>query len=249
MGIKILLQAVRERTDHRVCANVLFCFMAILFPFYDGWAQVHKPEPKDVPRPTNVKILEEHKDKDGNIVRTVQYDQGTQRIKETLIIKNTLNIKVPISPDTMDKEQVRIVVSKSRYVVDVFYRNKLIRSYKAVFGPKPMEDKCMQGDRCTPEGWFTIKNKNPNSKYDKFMLLSYPNDTSLAHFNKLKEEGRIPKSAKIGGDVGIHGVWKGGDDMIETGVNWTDGCVAIRNKDVEELYNFVVVGTRVWIRK
>ncbi len=218
--------------------------------FYTGRAQVNlRPEPGDIPRPCNIKILEEHKDNKGNIIRTIQYDQGNRRIQETLIIKNNVNLHVPINPDTMNKELVSIVVSKSRYVVEVFYRNKMIRSYKAVFGPKPMEDKCMQGDRCTPEGWFTIRSKNPNSKYDKFMLLSYPNDTSMAHFNKLKQEGRIPQSAKIGGDVGIHGVWKGGDDMIETGVNWTDGCVAIKNKDIEELYTFVSVGTRVFIKK
>jgi len=224
----------------------VFCALS----FYTGRAQVNpRPEPGDIPRPCNIKILEEHKDNKGNIIRTIQYDQGNRRVKETLIIKNNVNLHVPINPDTMNKELVSIIVSKSRYVVEVFYRNKMIRSYKAVFGPKPMEDKCMQGDRCTPEGWFTIRNKNPNSKYDKFMLLNYPNDTSYARFNKLKEEGRIPRDAKIGGDVGIHGIWKGGDDMIETGVCWTDGCVAIKNKDIEELFTFVSVGTRVFIKK
>ena len=91
--------------------------------------------------------------------------------------------------------------------------------------------------------------QNPNSKYDKFMLLSYPNDSSLARFNRLKENGYIPKIAKIGGDVGIHGVWKGGDDMIEMGVGWTYGCVAIKNKDIEELFSLVGVGTKVTIKR
>ncbi len=65
----------------------------------------------------------------------------------------------------------------------------------------------------------------------------------------LKEKGLIPAAATIGSDVGIHGIWKGGDDMIEMGVGWTDGCVAIKNKDIEELYTLVGVGTRVLIRK
>lgn len=226
----------------------LSVFCALLF--YTGRAQTNqKPEPTDIPRPCNIKILEEHKDANGNIIRTIQYDQGTRRVKETLIIKNNVNLHVPINPDTMNKELVTVIVSKSRYVVEVYYRNKMIRSYKAVFGPKPMQDKVMAGDRCTPEGWFTIRNKNPNSKYDKFMLLNYPNDTSLTRFNRLKQEGRIPGDAKIGGDVGIHGIWKGGDDMIETGVCWTDGCVAIKNKDIEELYSFVTIGTRVYIKR
>ena len=81
------------------------------------------------------------------------------------------------------------------------------------------------------------------------MLLNYPNDTSVSRFNALKEKGTIPKTARIGGDVGIHGIWKGGDDLIENGICWTDGCVAVKNKDIEELYKFAGVGTKVYIRK
>jgi murein L,D-transpeptidase YafK len=107
----------------------------------------------------------------------------------------------------------------------------------------------MEGDRNTPEGKFTITNKNPASQYNKFMLLSYPNDSSFNRFNKLKAAGKIPSTAQIGGSVGIHGIWKGGDDMIEMGVGWTDGCVALKNKDVEELFSLVGVGTQVLIRR
>ena len=81
------------------------------------------------------------------------------------------------------------------------------------------------------------------------MGLSYPNDSAYARFNKLKAAGKIPATARIGGDVGIHGIWKGGDDMIEMGVGWTDGCVAIKNQDIEELFSMVGVGTKVIIRR
>jgi hypothetical protein len=81
------------------------------------------------------------------------------------------------------------------------------------------------------------------------MLINYPNDSSVARFNTLKRKGQIPTAAKIGGAVGIHGIWKGGDDMIEMGVGWTDGCVALKNRDVEELYSIIGVGTRVYIRR
>jgi hypothetical protein len=81
------------------------------------------------------------------------------------------------------------------------------------------------------------------------MLLNYPNDSSYARFARLKQKGEIPAPAAIGGDVGIHGVWKGGDDMIELGVNWTDGCIALKNKDIDDLYALIDVGCRVYIRK
>ena len=67
----------------------------------------------------------------------------------------------------------------------------------------------MEGDRCTPEGTFRISSKNGASKYDKFMGLNYPNDSSIARFNRLKASGQLPASARIGGDVGIHGIWPG----------------------------------------
>ncbi len=202
-----------------------------------------------MPRPRDVKVLEEHEDKNGNLVRTIQYFQGREKITETETIRADIGLHRPINPDTLNKDSVVVIVNKSRYNLEVYYKRKKIRSYKAVFGPKPMENKKMAGDRCTPEGWFLIKTKNPNSKYNKFMLLNYPNDSSIAHFNELKANGTVPRSAQIGGDVGIHGIWKGGDDMIEKGVCWTDGCVALKNKDVDELYTFISVGTKVFIRK
>lgn len=202
---------------------------------------------KDVP--VNLKILDEHKDKKGNTVRTIQYELGGKRITETEIISPTIGRRVPINPDTMNRDSVMVVVNKSKYNLEVYYRRKLIRSYKAVFGPKPMENKKMAGDRCTPEGWFTIQSKNPQSKYHKFMLINYPNDSSIARFNRLKAKGEIPPGAQLGGDVGIHGIWKGGDDMIELGVCWTDGCIAIKNADIDDLYTLIAPGTRVYIRK
>ena len=65
----------------------------------------------------------------------------------------------------------------------------------------------------------------------------------------MKASGSLPKTAKPGGNVGIHGIWKRGDDLIEKGVCWTDGCIAIKNKDVDELYTFAGIGTRVFIKK
>jgi murein L,D-transpeptidase YafK len=205
---------------------------------------------KDVLQPRNVKILEEHKDARGNTVRTIKYDLGRDQVTETVVIplRSAVNVR-PINADTLNKDSVLLVVNKGHYNLEVYYRRKLVRSYKAVFGPKPLDNKCMAGDRCTPEGWFTIRSKNPASKYHKFMLLDYPDDSAISRFERLKERGKIPSTARIGGDVGIHGVWKGGDDMIELGVCWTDGCIALKNKDIDELYTFTQAGTRIFIRK
>ena len=246
---------MKDRPAHMSCCWKYFTLLLpLLLVCSASYGQVKGKTDKakqtdTIPRPRDIKILDEHKDKNGNTVRTLQYYLGQQRITETQTIPSYASLHVPINPDTLNRDSLMIVVSKAKYTLDVYYRRKKIRSYKAVFGPKPLENKKMEGDRCTPEGWFTIKNKNGASKYNKFMLLNYPNDSSIAAFARLKAAGTIPPSAKIGGDVGIHGIWKGGDDMIELGVCWTDGCVAIKNKDIDELYTLVPEGTRVFIRK
>ncbi|MES2703402.1 MAG: L,D-transpeptidase family protein [Bacteroidota bacterium] len=223
-------------------------FLAFALTAVSGHAQV-KPKKETYAIPQNVKVLEEKKDKEGNILRTIQYFQDGKRITETLIIRNIYGLRVPINPDTMIKDSVMVVVNKSKFNVEVFYRRKKIRVYKAVFGPKPLVDKCMEGDRCTPEGSYRIRSKNPASKYYKCLLIDYPNDSSTVRFKRMKNEGKVPAAARIGGDVGIHGIWKGGDDMIEMGIGWTDGCIAIKNKDIDDLYPLVAVGTRVYIKK
>ncbi len=200
----------------------------------------------------NLKLIKEEDDGNGHIVRTVQYSKGNVRVTETIFMAKAPSMVAltrPIKSDTLNKSLLEIIVNKSQYCVALYYRNKPIRVYKAVFGPNPKLNKIMEGDRNTPEGKFTITHKNPGSKYTKFMGLSYPNDSAYARFNKLKAAGKIPATARIGGDVGIHGIWKGGDDMIEMGVGWTDGCVAIKNQDIEELFSMVGVGTKVIIRR
>lgn len=202
-------------------------------------------------KPKNIKLIREYVDKNGTTVREVQYTQGMARVTETIFIPRSqiTGIFRPIRPDTLVRDSLMILVDKSHYSVKLYYKRRMIRSYKAVFGPRPLQNKCMEGDRCTPEGWFKIAAKNPRSKYNKFMLISYPNDSTQMRFNQLKASGIIPSTARIGGDIGIHGIWPGGDDMIEMGIGWTDGCVALKNKDIEELFTFVGVGTRVFIKR
>lgn len=203
-------------------------------------------------KPKNLKVIAEYDDGRGNRVREIQYSQGAIRITETIYVPKVftgIGIKPKISMDTLVKDSIWVLVDKGKYVVQIYYKKRLIRGYRAVFGPDPKTNKCIEGDRCTPEGWYKISDKHISGKYNKFMLLDYPTPKNYERFNKLKEEGKIPQNARIGGSVGIHGIWPRGDDMIEMGIGWTDGCVALKNADVDELYTWVRVGTRVYIRK
>lgn len=233
--------------------NVAFaCVRAFVLPvmFFMTPVLVHAQQ-KAAPRPTNIKLLDEYKDGKGNIVRVIQFSEGLMRVTQTIVepIRPTVGVNIPIRLDTVRKDSLSVHISKSNYMLMVRYRGRVIRTYKAVFGPNPKMNKLVEGDRNTPEGEFKIVSKNAASKYDRFMGINYPNDSTVARFNRMKAAGQIPASARMGGDVGIHGIWQGGDDLIKLGVGWTDGCIALTNKDIEDLFALVQIGTKVVIRK
>ena len=80
------------------------------------------------------------------------------------------------------------------------------------------------------------------------MAIDYPNDESRRKFTLRKERGEIPANARIGGSIGIHGTWSHEDFVVDRYKNWTMGCISMKCGDVEEIYNFTRIGTRVIIQ-
>lgn len=142
-----------------------------------------------------------------------------------------------------------IVISKHNYELNVYDDDGWLVTYPVVFGNKDLGDKKMQGDRETPEGSFKIVSKRPHEKWDRFMMLNYPTAESYAKFNAWKAQGIIPANAQIGGGVGIHGTWPHESYAIDQYQNWTEGCISMKNEDVEELYQMIPIGTTVVIKK
>ena len=177
-------------------------------------------------------------DSKGNKVESFKTKKG----EKVTVVTIPSSFNKPINPDTINADSVTLKVIKSKYSLQVFYKGKLLKTYKSVFGPNHLQQKQQEGDRRTPEGTFTILNVKKHDKWDTFMLLDYPNEESYANFERCKINKEIPSNARIGGLVGIHGIWKGGDQLIDMKHNWTDGCVALKNKDVEELSKMVKPG-------
>ncbi len=166
----------------------------------------------------------------------------------TAIVAKTVRAKRS-SFKTMPVAPVRIVIDKSNYELYVYDKLGWFATYPVVFGNNSLDDKKMEGDRNTPEGNFKIANKRVHEKWDRYMGLDYPTSESLAKFNQRKQRGEIPRSASPGGGVGIHGTWPHEDFIIDRYKNWTNGCISLKNEDVEDLYSFVPVGTPVSIQK
>jgi lipoprotein-anchoring transpeptidase ErfK/SrfK len=150
---------------------------------------------------------------------------------------------------TMPVAPVQIIIDKSSYELYVYDKIGWFATYPVVFGNNTLDDKKIEGDRNTPEGSFKIANKRVHEKWDRYMGLNYPTQESLAKFNRRKQTGEVPSNASPGGGIGIHGTWPNEDYVIDRYKNWTNGCISLKNEDVEDLYSYVPVGTPVTIRK
>ncbi|HTP06311.1 MAG TPA: L,D-transpeptidase [Nitrospirota bacterium] len=175
--------------------------------------------------------------------------------------------KNPTSSFTRSSQdgQPRIVIWKSRYTLTLYMGNTPVKTYHAVFGKGYRDgDKQMTGDKRTPEGEFYICSMNNSKRFYKFLGLSYPGIKHAAYglrFNiitpnqyamikkAIDERQQPPWDTELGGAVGIHGRML--DDSVSPQAlsrqNWTDGCIALNNTDVDEIYSVVSLGTPVTI--
>jgi murein L,D-transpeptidase YafK len=149
---------------------------------------------------------------------------------------------MPVSP-------IRIVVDKSSYELYVYDAKGWYATYPVVFGNPSLGDKKMEGDRQTPEGTYHIAAKKVHNKWCRFMALDYPTQQDLEKFEERKRRGEVPRTASPGGGIGIHGTWPHEGFVIDRYKNWTNGCISLKNEDVEELYTYVPIGTSITIRK
>jgi murein L,D-transpeptidase YafK len=136
----------------------------------------------------------------------------------------------------------RVVVEKSARRLSVYSHGQLLKSYSVALGRQPLGTKSREGDNRTPEGVYRIDAHNPASSFHRALHLSYP---SAADTARARAAGQDP-----GGDIMIHGIrnglgWLG---RVHRTMDWTRGCIAVTNPEIEELFRAVPDGTPVEIR-
>jgi len=161
---------------------------------------------------------------------------------------------VPSDSITAEESPLRIVVHKKERRLELFRGEKLVRTYPIALGFAPEGPKLREGDGKTPEGEYYVSVKNPDSRFYLSLGISYPNriDAERAWFNgrisrqqyqdvarAIERQHTPPWNTPLGGAIYIHG--------FGTYRDWTHGCIAMRDQDVEELFNLVQVGTTVVI--
>lgn len=162
---------------------------------------------------------------------------------------NKRSLKEIMAEQHLSSGDIHLKVYKGRKLLVVMHRNKTLKTFPVVLGSNSDADKLMEGDRLTPEGTFKIASKYPHKKWQKFMWINYPTADSRRKHRKAKQQGIIPDSARIGGEIGIHGVPHGSDYLIDEKINWTLGCISLKNKDINELYEAIAAGTSLIISK
>mgnify|MGYP003835617189 CR=1 FL=1 len=135
-----------------------------------------------------------------------------------------------------------ILVDKYAHRCVVYQNGQIIKAFDAELGINWMGDKRLKGDKATPEGIYRViqKKDRQHTRFHQALLINYPNDEDKRRIATEKKNGTLARLALPGGLIEIHG--HGGK-----GVNWTDGCVALKNEDMEILFRLVEVGTPVVI--
>jgi murein L,D-transpeptidase YafK len=162
-------------------------------------------------------------------------------------------------------EPLHVVVWKERHRLEVIRDGGVVRTYRVSLGVSPIGPKEHRGDGKTPVGRYWVYQKRPSDRFRWFLALSYPSsdDADRAFDAKLidadtwadiwlaaKQHEVPPWNTPLGGFVGIHGTGATGrKEKLRLVSDWTDGCVAVSDHDIDELYAMIPVGTVVDIRE
>ena len=135
-----------------------------------------------------------------------------------------------------------IIVDKFSRNLFIYQNGSLMNTFKIELGANWIGDKKWEGDKATPEGFYRVSEKLDSGKtrFYKALLLNYPNENDLQNFDMERQNGTVHASARIGGAIEIHG--QGG-----VGTDWTNGCIALKDSDMDIIYGYSSPGTIVTI--
>lgn len=137
----------------------------------------------------------------------------------------------------------RVVVEKRARTLSVFRGNVLLKTYKVALGPNPRGHKQREGDGRTPEGIYTIDFRKRDSAFHRALHISYPNAADRQSARR--------RRVSPGGGIMVHGLPNGIGAMGKAHLlrDWTNGCIAVTNEEIEELWRVVPNGTPIEIKR
>ena len=139
------------------------------------------------------------------------------------------------------KKADQVLVDKSERAMYLMRGGHTFKKYKIALGGNPIGHKQQQGDQRTPEGWYTLDYKKADSAFYKAIHISYPNRKDKARARK--------KRVKPGGFIMIHGQKNGlgWAAYVTQQFDWTEGCIAVTNAEMDEIWKAIDPGTKIYI--
>lgn len=139
-----------------------------------------------------------------------------------------------------------IRIDKSDHELSLVAQGNVVKKYKVAIGPGGAGPKRMEGDKVTPVGTYKVSGRI-KGLFHNFLVVSYPNDADRRRFAEAKARGEIPAGRTIGNGIGIHGVgvkeWNGAHKESD----WTLGCIALDDREIDEVASMVKDGTKIVI--
>jgi murein L,D-transpeptidase YafK len=136
----------------------------------------------------------------------------------------------------------KVVVSKKKRLLLLLKNGEVLKKYRIAIGRNPVGPKSRRGDGKTPEGEYVLDGRNPHSRFYRSIHISYPNPNDI---DRAEKNGVAP-----GSDIMIHGLPRHYEDVgeLHTVTNWTRGCIAVTNAEIDEIWSLVQDGTPIEIR-
>lgn len=134
----------------------------------------------------------------------------------------------------------KVLVLKSRRSLLLMKGDEVLKRYIVSLGANPVGPKTRQGDHKTPEGTYILDRHNAKSQFYRAIHISYPNADDLARAKKL--------GVRAGGDLYIHGLPNGFHGHNDALGDWTEGCIAVTDTEIDEIWRMVPDGTPIEIR-
>jgi len=136
----------------------------------------------------------------------------------------------------------KVIVFKAKRELQLLKGEEVLKTYKIALGTEPVGPKTQQGDHRTPEGTYTLDFRNAHSQFYKSMHITYPNSADRAQARK--------RRVSTGGSIMIHGLPNGWGKIGKMHLlrDWTDGCIAVTNEEINEIWRLVPNGTPIEIK-
>jgi murein L,D-transpeptidase YafK len=163
-----------------------------------------------------------------------------------LVLTVPLTLVAPASSGDTPPKITEIRIAKASHKLELVAGDQVVKTYRVAIGPGGPGYKKMEGDKVTPVGTYHILGRW-KGLWHQFISLSYPNDEDRQRHADLRKRGLIPAGVGVGGGIGIHGAdgkeWNG----IHKDRDWTLGCIALDDDEVDEIASRAKDGTRVVI--